>query len=56
MKLPAGFRFAATYAGIRKIAKNDVASDRVRSPGRRGRGVHPESAWLPRPSKLRGAI
>ena len=25
MNLPAGFRFAATYAGIRKVAKDDVA-------------------------------
>lgn len=25
MKIPAGFRFGATYAGIRKIAKNDLA-------------------------------
>ena len=25
MNLPLGFRYAATYAGIRKIAKHDVA-------------------------------
>ena len=25
MNLPIGFRFAATYAGIRKVAKDDVA-------------------------------
>ncbi len=25
MNLPMGFRFAATYAGIRKVAKDDVA-------------------------------
>ncbi|HLX43519.1 MAG TPA: bifunctional ornithine acetyltransferase/N-acetylglutamate synthase, partial [Bryobacteraceae bacterium] len=25
MKLPLGFRYAATYAGIRKVAKDDVA-------------------------------
>jgi glutamate N-acetyltransferase / amino-acid N-acetyltransferase len=25
MKMPAGFRFASTYAGIRKVAKDDVA-------------------------------
>ena len=25
MNLPQGFRYTATYAGIRKVAKNDVA-------------------------------
>src|SRR6185295_4018113 len=25
MNLPAGFRYAATYAGIRKVAKDDLA-------------------------------
>jgi methionyl-tRNA formyltransferase len=40
--LPLGYRYAATYAGIRQAEKDDLGSDRLRPAGRRRRRIHPK--------------
>ena len=40
MSLPLGFRYAATYAGIRKVAKDDMALIVSRYACRGCCGVH----------------